>query len=120
MNNTQFNGIPPASAAEAPQSQATPSNGGPTNMAPGNTGGGDLGANSMAPGSFPPANPPIPTQPGTDQPKTTLWMGELEGWMDEAFIRQIFSHILGEAVNVKVIRDKATGYGYIWLQAYYY
>ncbi|CAG8799504.1 46189_t:CDS:10, partial [Gigaspora margarita] len=40
--------------------------------------------------------------------KTTLWMGELEPWMDESYIRQIW-YQLGENVNVKFIRDKFTG-----------
>jgi hypothetical protein len=40
--------------------------------------------------------------------KSTLWMGELEPWMDENFIKGIYaSH--GETVNVKVIRDKNSG-----------
>ena len=104
MNNTQFNGIPPASAADVPaNTQAAPTNGGPAAIPPTNTNGGEMPTNNFA------ANPPIPTQPGTDQPKTTLWMGELEGWMDENFVRQIFQHLMNEHVNVKVIRDKATG-----------
>ncbi|KAJ3102186.1 tRNA selenocysteine 1-associated protein 1 [Phlyctochytrium planicorne] len=40
--------------------------------------------------------------------KTTLWMGELEQWMDENYIRQLWFS-LGENVNVKMIRDKVTG-----------
>ncbi|CAG8825963.1 2024_t:CDS:2, partial [Racocetra persica] len=40
--------------------------------------------------------------------KTTLWMGELEPWMDESYVRQIW-YQLGENVNVKFIRDKFTG-----------
>jgi hypothetical protein len=35
-------------------------------------------------------------------------MGELEPWMDESYIRQIW-YQLGENVNVKFIRDKFTG-----------
>ncbi|CAG8439875.1 7379_t:CDS:2 [Ambispora gerdemannii] len=40
--------------------------------------------------------------------KTTLWMGELEPWMDENYIRTVW-YQLGEQVNVKFIRDKFTG-----------
>jgi len=40
--------------------------------------------------------------------KTTLWMGELEPWMDENYVRQSW-YTLGEQVNVKFIRDKFTG-----------
>jgi len=37
-------------------------------------------------------------------------MGELEPWMDETFIKNVFSTVSGETVNVKVIRDRASGY----------
>lgn len=40
--------------------------------------------------------------------KTTLWMGELEPWIDEAFVRSIWYN-MGENVNVKMIRDKFSG-----------
>ncbi|KAI9096257.1 hypothetical protein DFS34DRAFT_581585 [Phlyctochytrium arcticum] len=40
--------------------------------------------------------------------KTTLWMGELEPWMDENYIRELWRR-LGENVNVKMIRDKFSG-----------
>ncbi|KAG2229579.1 hypothetical protein BDF21DRAFT_383431 [Thamnidium elegans] len=43
-----------------------------------------------------------------EQPKTTLWMGELESWMDEQYIQQLWFN-LNEKVMVKVIRDKITG-----------
>ncbi|KAG8205043.1 mRNA binding post-transcriptional regulator [Trichophyton interdigitale] len=48
--------------------------------------------------------------PGNQQQdgKTTLWMGELEGWIDENFIRNIW-YQMGEQVNVKMIRDKFSG-----------
>jgi hypothetical protein len=35
-------------------------------------------------------------------------MGDLEPWMDEAFIRELWQN-LGETVTVKMIRDKFTG-----------
>lgn len=40
--------------------------------------------------------------------RNTLWMGDLEAWMDENFVRQIWLG-LGEQVVVKMIRDKFTG-----------
>ncbi|KAL1963224.1 hypothetical protein VTN77DRAFT_8549 [Rasamsonia byssochlamydoides] len=47
---------------------------------------------------------PVPQQEG----KTTLWMGELEPWIDENFIRNLWFQ-MGEQVNVKMIRDKFSG-----------
>lgn len=51
----------------------------------------------------------------TNHNKTTIYMGDLDVWMDEAFIRQTWyslgSHrytLTGETVNVKLIRDKFT------------
>lgn len=38
----------------------------------------------------------------------SLWMGDIDGWMDENFIYSLFAHT-GEVVNVKLIRDKQTG-----------
>lgn len=64
-------------------------------------------------GQFPGA-PPVGTpgshgqQPGGDQ-KTTLWMGELEPWIDENFVRTVWFG-MGYQVNVKMIRDKFSGY----------
>lgn len=40
--------------------------------------------------------------------KTTLWMGELEPWIDENFIRSVWFG-MGETVSVKMIRDKFSG-----------
>jgi hypothetical protein len=37
-------------------------------------------------------------------------MGELEPWMDENFIKGVFLTAAAEQVNVKVIRDKNSGY----------
>ncbi|KAJ9499608.1 hypothetical protein LTR99_009779 [Exophiala xenobiotica] len=45
--------------------------------------------------------------PGGDG-KTTLWMGELEPWVDENFIRNLWFQ-MGEQVSVKMIRDKFSG-----------
>lgn len=40
--------------------------------------------------------------------KTTLWMGELEPWIDENFVRNLWFQ-MGEQVSVKMIRDKFSG-----------
>ncbi|KAJ2617026.1 hypothetical protein H4S08_000510 [Coemansia sp. RSA 1365] len=37
-----------------------------------------------------------------------LWMGDIEPWMDENYIRRIWAH-MGEMVVVKMIRDRLTG-----------
>lgn len=37
-------------------------------------------------------------------------MGEMEGWMDETFIKGVFQTVIGETVQVKVIRDRNSGY----------
>ena len=34
----------------------------------------------------------------------------MEGWMDETFVKGVFSTVLGENVQVKVIRDRNSGY----------
>ncbi|KAI9356264.1 hypothetical protein DFJ73DRAFT_623217 [Zopfochytrium polystomum] len=56
------------------------------------------------------ATPPPPTQSQQqpDTSKSTLWMGDLEPWMDENYIKQLWFS-LGENVTVKMIRDKNTG-----------
>jgi hypothetical protein len=40
---------------------------------------------------------------------TDFRMGELEPWVDEQFVRNIW-YGMGEQVNVKMIRDKFSGY----------
>ena len=37
-------------------------------------------------------------------------MGELAGWMDEGFIRSVFQSTMNENVNIKIIRDRHSGY----------
>ncbi|KAG8624822.1 hypothetical protein KVT40_007889 [Elsinoe batatas] len=64
-------------------------------------------------GQFPPggngAPGGSPSGPPTDVgAKTTLWMGELEPWIDENFIRNLWFG-MGYQVNVKMIRDKFSG-----------
>eukprot|EP00158_Paraphelidium_tribonemae_P008166 Partr_v1_DN28499_c2_g1_i1_m42122 putative tRNA selenocysteine 1 associated protein 1 len=44
---------------------------------------------------------------GGDQ-RDTLWMGDLDPWMDESFVKQVWMSF-GEHVNVKMIRDKFSG-----------
>ncbi|KAJ5128398.1 hypothetical protein N7526_006564 [Penicillium atrosanguineum] len=63
------------------------------------------GFQGPAPGE-PNAGAPV-SQQGADG-KTTLWMGELEPWIDENFIRNLWFQ-MGEQVNVKMIRDKFSG-----------
>ncbi|KAI9798623.1 MAG: hypothetical protein M1825_005047 [Sarcosagium campestre] len=70
--------------------------------------------------SQPNDNSPAPFQGGSGEPgsgggpqhggdaKTTLWMGELEPWIDENFVRSVWFG-MGEQVNVKMIRDKFSG-----------
>eukprot|EP00274_Cyanoptyche_gloeocystis_P003408 CAMPEP_0196664862 /NCGR_PEP_ID=MMETSP1086-20130531/58736_1 /TAXON_ID=77921 /ORGANISM="Cyanoptyche gloeocystis , Strain SAG4.97" /LENGTH=84 /DNA_ID=CAMNT_0042001349 /DNA_START=1 /DNA_END=252 /DNA_ORIENTATION=+ len=54
--------------------------------------------------------PPQPTDPSQDSRETkTLWVGDIDHWMDENYLSQLFAHT-GEVVNVKIIRDKVTGY----------
>ncbi|KAK0751809.1 hypothetical protein B0T18DRAFT_426393 [Schizothecium vesticola] len=47
--------------------------------------------------------------PASGEAAKTLWMGEMEGWMDENFVKNLFSTVLGESVQVKVIRDRNSG-----------
>lgn len=39
-------------------------------------------------------------------------MGELEPWIDENFVRSVWYN-MGEQVNVKMIRDKFSGWAYL-------
>ncbi|KAK9381824.1 uncharacterized protein V2V93DRAFT_202397 [Kockiozyma suomiensis] len=65
-------------------------------------------ADPAAAGAFPSSTPTPAGAAVSNDSKTTLWMGELEPWIDENFIRQVWSNY-GEAVNVKMIRDKFSG-----------
>ncbi|KAJ5180815.1 RNA-binding protein [Penicillium capsulatum] len=64
------------------------------------------GAPFQGPAPGEPTAAAVPPQ-GPDG-KTTLWMGELEPWIDENFIRNLWFQ-MGEQVNVKMIRDKFSG-----------
>ncbi|KAL2885517.1 hypothetical protein HOO65_080467 [Ceratocystis lukuohia] len=58
-----------------------------------------------------------PMGASSEQPaKSTLWMGELEAWMDENFIKGVWMSSAGENVQVKVIRDKSSGAGYCFVE----
>ncbi|KIW82055.1 hypothetical protein AYO21_04200 [Fonsecaea monophora] len=62
-----------------------------------------------SPQQFTHSDAPGVAPPGANtEGKTTLWMGELEPWIDENFIRSVWFS-LGETVNVKMIRDKYSG-----------
>lgn len=37
-------------------------------------------------------------------------MGDLDNWMDEAFIKTVFGNAIGDTVSVKIIRDRQSGY----------
>lgn len=78
---------------------AGPANGGPANNGMPFQNGTPPASDMSAP----------PSGGGQDTPKTTLWMGELEPWMDENFIKGVFMSTTAEQVNVKVIRDKNSG-----------
>ncbi|PON38410.1 Splicing factor-like protein [Parasponia andersonii] len=63
--------------------------------------------------------PPQPTQQGhlaSSDEVRTLWIGDLQYWMEENYVYTCFAHT-GEVVSVKVIRNKQTGqpegYGFI-------
>jgi RNA recognition motif-containing protein len=79
--------------------------------------GGNAPAGQVVPQSGQPSASPAPYNNGAppagngsagDGSKTTLWMGELEPWIDENFVRNVWFQ-LGENVNVKMIRDKFSG-----------
>ncbi|XP_042390709.1 RNA-binding protein L-like isoform X2 [Zingiber officinale] len=63
-----------------------------------------------------PPSVPMMAQPASADEIRTLWMGDLQYWMDEGYLYGCFAHT-GEVVSVKVIRNKQTGqsesYGFI-------
>ncbi|KAF2304976.1 hypothetical protein GH714_000835 [Hevea brasiliensis] len=78
---------------------------------------------SMPPAAAPPqqqqfqhAQQQQPGQPASADEIRTLWIGDLQYWMDENYLHSCFAHT-GEVVSVKVIRNKQTGqvegYGFI-------
>ncbi|KAK3309796.1 uncharacterized protein B0T15DRAFT_481344 [Chaetomium strumarium] len=50
-----------------------------------------------------------PMSTTSNEAAKTLWMGEMEGWMDENFIKNVFQTVCSENVQVKVIRDRTSG-----------
>jgi RNA recognition motif-containing protein len=65
-----------------------------------------------------PGSPPSASQ----QEVKTLWIGDIEQWMDENYINSLLAHT-GGVVSVKIIRDKVTqipaGYGFIEFSSHY-
>ncbi|KAL8554457.1 hypothetical protein ACS0TY_002597 [Phlomoides rotata] len=68
----------------------------------------------------PPQGPQPPKQnnqiQSTGEDNKTIWIGDLQQWMDEGYLQSCFSQA-GEVVSVKIIRNKQTGqserYGFI-------
>ncbi|MED6188538.1 Polyadenylate-binding protein rbp47b', partial [Stylosanthes scabra] len=54
--------------------------------------------------------------PTTLEEVRTLWIGDLQYWVDESYLTQCFAHT-GEVVSIKIIRNKLTGhpegYGFV-------
>jgi RNA recognition motif-containing protein len=89
----QQGGSASPTGGNAPAGQGVPQAGQPSaSPAPYNNGGAPTAGNGTS----------------NDGSKTTLWMGELEPWIDENFVRNVWFQ-LGENVNVKMIRDKFSG-----------
>ncbi|XP_016462241.2 LOW QUALITY PROTEIN: polyadenylate-binding protein RBP47 [Nicotiana tabacum] len=55
-------------------------------------------------------------QNGSSEDNKTIWIGDLQHWMDETYLHSCFSQS-GEVISVKVIRNKQTGqserYGFV-------
>eukprot|EP00232_Nephroselmis_pyriformis_P025449 CAMPEP_0182866768 /NCGR_PEP_ID=MMETSP0034_2-20130328/8372_1 /TAXON_ID=156128 /ORGANISM="Nephroselmis pyriformis, Strain CCMP717" /LENGTH=184 /DNA_ID=CAMNT_0024999099 /DNA_START=78 /DNA_END=629 /DNA_ORIENTATION=+ len=56
-------------------------------------------------------------QNSTESESRTLWMGDLNYWMDENYLYGLFAHT-GDVVTTKIIRNKVSGYseGYGFIQ----
>ncbi|GAV59772.1 RRM_1 domain-containing protein [Cephalotus follicularis] len=56
------------------------------------------------------------SHPTTVEEVRTLWIGDLQYWIDENYLSSCFSHT-GEVVSIKIIRNKITGqpegYGFV-------
>ncbi|XAR53779.1 hypothetical protein NMG60_11022460 [Bertholletia excelsa] len=56
------------------------------------------------------------TQPVSADEVRTLWIGDLQYWMDEQYLLSCFAH-MGEVISAKVIRNKQSGqsegYGFV-------
>jgi hypothetical protein len=97
----------PNNGMGAPNTNAYPTNALPNSFA----GFPSSSTTSSVSGS---STPPSSNVPFANLDKNTLWMGDLDAWMDENYVRQIWQQY-GEQVNVKVIRDKFTGFVNIFL-----
>ncbi|KAF5745686.1 polyadenylate-binding protein RBP47-like [Tripterygium wilfordii] len=55
-------------------------------------------------------------QPKSNEDVRTIWVGDLQHWMDETYLHSCFAHT-GEVSSVKIIRNKQTGqpdgYGFV-------
>ncbi|KAJ6801973.1 uncharacterized protein M6B38_192880 [Iris pallida] len=55
-------------------------------------------------------------QPASVEEIRTLWIGDLQYWVEESYLQGCFSHT-GEVISIKIIRNKITGqpegYGFI-------
>ncbi|KAG2671182.1 hypothetical protein I3760_14G121800 [Carya illinoinensis] len=55
-------------------------------------------------------------QPTSAEEVRTLWIGDLQYWVDESYLHSCFAHT-GEVVSIKIIRNKITGqpegYGFV-------
>lgn len=60
--------------------------------------------------------PPHHHQPTSLEEVRTLWIGDLQYWVDENYLHSCFAHT-GEVVSIKIIRNKLTGqlegYGFV-------
>ncbi|GAB1310706.1 mRNA binding post-transcriptional regulator [Madurella fahalii] len=55
--------------------------------------------------------------PPSNEAAKTLWMGEMEHWMDENFVKGVILTLLNQQVQVKVIRDRNSGNaGYCFIE----
>ncbi|PSR90199.1 Polyadenylate-binding protein [Actinidia chinensis var. chinensis] len=65
---------------------------------------------------LPTASQPPYHQPTTLEEVRTLWIGDLQYWIDDAYLQSCFAHT-GEVVSIKIIRNKITGqpegYGFV-------
>lgn len=72
-------------------------------------GGYDQNAAPNGNGSMENITPGGTAQATTSDSARTLWMGDLDTWMDETFIKTSFASATGEQVSVKIIRDRQSG-----------
>lgn len=70
------------------------------------------------PQQYPPQQPSqqMPHQPTSAEDIRTLWVGDLQFWMDETYLHSCFA-ITQEVASIKIIRNKQTGqsegYGFV-------